>query len=113
MPLVQSTALLARGGQTTHLAVLVHGVDNPVDAGVAADGLVLRIDEDDLVVFVRTVLVDPVAVEYTQVGAAATHALFGGRFERALVFELVDTLVDRFACSLSSAADHYSQMQVW
>lgn len=37
----ETTALLAGGGKTTRLAVLVDGGDDPVDAGIAADGLVL------------------------------------------------------------------------
>lgn len=56
----KTTALLAGGGETTALAVLVDGLDDPVDARIAADGLMVRIDEDDFVVLVRRVLVDPV-----------------------------------------------------
>merc|ERR1712216_352865 len=41
--LVLATALLAGSGETTALAVLVDRVDDPVDAGVAADGLVHRV----------------------------------------------------------------------
>lgn len=77
--------------------MLVDGVDDPVDAGVAADGLVLRVDEDDFVVLVCAVLVNPIAVEDAEIGAAATDTLFGGGLERALVLELVDTLVNRLA----------------
>lgn len=40
-PLPNPPVLLALGGETSGLAVLVHGVDDPVDTGVAADGLVL------------------------------------------------------------------------
>lgn len=61
--LAETTVALALGGEATRLAVLVDGVGDPVDAGVAADGLVLGVDEDDLVVLVDTVLVDPVRVE--------------------------------------------------
>ena len=82
---VDTTALAAGGGETAGLAVLVDGVDDPVDAGVAADGLVLRVDEDDLVVLVGAVLVNPVGVEDAQVGAAAADTLLGGRLEGALV----------------------------
>lgn len=95
--LVHTSALLAGGGETTGLAVLVHWVDDPVDAGVAADGLVLWVDEDDLVVLVGAVLVDPVAVQDAQVGAAAADTLLSGGLERALVLELVDTLVGGLA----------------
>jgi hypothetical protein len=58
--LSESTALLAGGSESTALAVLVDGLGDPVDAGIAADGLVLGVDEDDLEVLVGRVLVDPV-----------------------------------------------------
>ena len=74
----KTTALLAGGGETTALAVLVDGLDDPVDARIAADGLVLGVDADNLVVLVRRVLVDPVGVEDAEVGAAAADTLLGG-----------------------------------
>jgi hypothetical protein len=95
----KTTALLAGGGETTALAVLVDRLDDPVDTGIAADGLVLGVDEDDFVVLVGRVLVDPVRVEDAQVGAAASDTLLGGGLERTLVLELVDTLVGGLACS--------------
>lgn len=95
--LVETTGLLAGGGETTALAVLVDGVDDPVDAGVDADRLVLGVDEDDLVVLVRGILVDPVGVENAQVGAAAADTLLSGGLEGTLVLELVDTLVGGLA----------------
>jgi hypothetical protein len=101
--LVDTTGLLAGGGKTASLTVLVHRVDDPVDAGVTADGLVLRVDEDDLVVLVGGVLVDPVGVQDAQVGATATDTLLSGGLEGALVLELVDTLVGGLACAKGSA----------
>lgn len=98
---VDTTGLLAGGGKTTSLTVLVHRVDDPVDAGITADGLVLGVDKDDLVVLVGGVLVDPVGVEDAEVGAAAADTLLSGGLEGALVLELVDTLVGGLACSES------------
>ena len=98
MTLVQSSALLACGSQSTHLTMFVNWVDDPIDTWVAADGLVLWVDEDDFEVLVSAVLVDPVAVEDAEIGAAAADTLFGGGFEGALVFELVHTLVRWLAC---------------
>lgn len=95
--LVETTGALAGGGEATGLAVLVDGVDDPVDAGVDADGLVAGVDEDDLVVLVGGVLVDPVRVQDAQVSAAAADTLLGGGLEGALVLELVDTLVGGLA----------------
>jgi hypothetical protein len=92
----QTTALLAGGGEATALAVLVDGVDDPVDAGIAADSLVGGVDKNDFVVLVGRVLVDPVGVEDAQVGAAAADTLLSGGLEGALVLELVDTLVGGF-----------------
>lgn len=77
--------------------MLVDRLDDPVDARIAADGLVLGVDEDDLVVLVGRILVDPVRVENAQVGAAAADTLLSSRLERTLVLELVDTLVGGLA----------------
>lgn len=96
--LAETTALLARGRESAALAVLVDGLDDPVDAGIAADGLVGGVDEDDFVELVRRVLVDPVRVEDAEVSAAAADTLLSGRLEGALVLELVDTLVGGLAC---------------
>lgn len=76
---------------------LVDGVADPVDTGVAADGLVLGVDTDDLEVLVGGVLVDPVGVQDTQVGAAAANTLLSSGTEGTLVLELVDTLVGGLA----------------
>lgn len=91
--LAQPTRLLASSSEATRLAVLVDWVDDPVDAGIAADSLVLRVDQDDLVVFVGGVLVDPVRVQDSQVGAATTDTLLSSGLERSLVLKLVHTLV--------------------
>lgn len=97
--LVETTGLLAGGGEATGLAVLVDGVDDPVDAGIDADGLVLGVDKDNLVVLVGRVLVDPVGVEDSEVGAAAADTLLSGGLEGSLVLELVHTLVGGLAIS--------------
>ena len=58
VPFVETTVLLSGRGKTARLAALVHRVADPVDPRVAADSLVLRVDEDNLVVLVDAVLVD-------------------------------------------------------
>jgi hypothetical protein len=63
MTLAMSTVLLANGSQAASFTVFVDWVNNPVDAGITANGLVGRIDEDDLKVLVGSILVDPVRVE--------------------------------------------------
>jgi hypothetical protein len=75
----------------------VDGVADPVDAGVTANGLVLGVNTDDLEVLVGGVLVDPVGVQDTQVGAATANTLLSGGTESTLVLELVDTLVGGLA----------------
>jgi len=96
--LAQTSALLASSGKTTGLAVLVDWGDDPVDAGITADSLVLWVNENDFVVLVGRVLVDPVRVEDSQVGATTTDTLLSGGLERTLVLQLVDTLVGGLAC---------------
>jgi hypothetical protein len=95
--LVHTTGLLASGGETTRLAVLVDGGADPVDAGITADGLVLGVDEDNLEVLVGGVLVDPVGVQDTQVSGAAADTLLSSRLESTLVLELVNSVVGGLA----------------
>lgn len=91
--LVDTTALLASGGEGTGLTVLVDGLGDPVDAGIAADGRVRGVDEDDLEVLVGGVLVNPVGVEDTQVAATTADLLLSDGTVGALVLELSNTLV--------------------
>jgi len=95
--LTQTARLLASSGETSGFPVFVDGVDDPVDARIAADGLVLRVDEDNLEVFVSGVLVDPVRVEDTQIGATTSDTLLSSRLEGSLVLELIHTLVGGLA----------------
>ena len=95
MTLVDTSGLLSSGGETTEFSVLVHWLGDPVDAGIAADGLVLWVDEDDLVVLVGGVLVDPVRVEDSQVGAATADTLLSDGAEGSLELELVHTVMIR------------------
>jgi hypothetical protein len=48
MTLAQSTGFLASCGKPPRFAVLMNGVDYPINAGVPSNSLVLRIDQDDL-----------------------------------------------------------------
>ncbi len=95
--LVETAGLLAGGGEAAGFTVLVDGVNDPVDAGILADGLVLRVDEDDFVVLVGGVLVDPVRVQDAQVGGSAADTLLSRSLEGSLVLELVHTLVGGLA----------------
>ncbi len=71
----------------------MHRVDDPVDARVAADRLVLRVHQNHLIVLVSRVLVNPVRVQHTQIGTPTANALLGRRSQRSLVLELVHALV--------------------
>ena len=95
--LAQATRLLSCSGETARFTVLVDRINDPVDARIASNSLVLRINENNLEVLVSRVLIDPVRVQDTQVGATASNTLLGSRLERSLVLELVHTLVGRLA----------------
>ena len=71
--------------------MLVGGGNNPVDPGVLADGLVVGVDKDDLVVLVGSILDNPVGVQDTQVTATTTDTLLGGTLVRPPHLQLVDT----------------------
>ncbi len=91
--LADSASLASGRSESPHFAVLVYGVDDPVDAGVIADLGVGGIDADDFVVFHGGVLVDPVRVQDTKVGVPASGLFFGNRLQVALELEVVDTLM--------------------
>jgi len=97
MTLAQATVLLADTGKATSLATLVHGLRDPVDPGVAADSLVAGVNENDLVVFVDTVLVHPVRVEHTKVTAPPANTLLRHAPQTTLRLEVVNTLADGLA----------------
>ena len=63
------------------------------DPRIATDNLD-SLDEDDLVVLVHSVLVDPVRVQDPQVGTSTTDTLLGGGLKTSLELEVVDTLPD-------------------
>lgn len=73
--LAETTRSLASRGKTTQLTMLHHGVHDPVDLRVAADGLVRRVGEDDLEELVGRVRANPVGVEHSQCAATTTNAL--------------------------------------
>ena len=97
MALAHTAVLAASSSEGAHLAVLVNRLADPVDPGIAADGLVSRVDEDDLKVLVCGVLSNPVRVEDTEATASAAGALLGNAALAALELEVVHTLVGGLA----------------
>ncbi len=71
----------------------MHRFHDPVDARITANCFVLRIDKDDLEVFISRILIDPVRVQDPQICTATTDSFLGGRLERPLVLELVYALI--------------------
>ena len=59
--------------------------------------LVVGVDEDNLVVLVNTVLVDPVRVQDTEVTASLADTLLRNAPQTALRLELSDTLTNGLA----------------
>jgi len=83
--------------ETASLPALVHRLGDPVDPRIAANGLVVGVNEDDLVIFIDAVLVNPVRVQYSQVTTTPTNALLRNTPQPSLGLEVVHTLTDGFA----------------
>lgn len=77
--LADTTGALAGGGQATHLAMLHDGLADPVDLGIATDGIVVGVNQNDLKVLVGRVLGHPVRVEDTQTSETAANTFLMGR----------------------------------
>lgn len=90
--------------------MLMHRVDYPVDARVSPNGLVLRVDEDDLKELVRGVLAYPVGVQHTESSAASAGFLLRqekGRVRWMQLHQLVHSAtlchhMSHHACALTS-----------
>jgi hypothetical protein len=72
----ETTTLATRGGKTASFTVLVDSVNDPVGAGIVADGGVVGIGGDDFVPGEDGISVGPVGVEDTEVAKLGTKALF-------------------------------------
>jgi len=83
-------------GETASLPALVHRLGDPVDPRIAANGLVIGVNEDDLVILVDTILVNPIRVQYSKVTATPADTLLRDAPQSSLGFEVVHTLTDRF-----------------
>lgn len=57
----------------------------------------IGVDENDLVVFVDTILVHPVAVQDSQISASTSNSLLCDAAQAALELEVVDTLANGLA----------------
>ena len=73
--------------------MLVHGVYDPVDAGVVSDRDVLGINKDDFIIFVCSVLVDPVRVKNSEIIAVSASSLLSNTSQVSDEFQLVNTLI--------------------
>ncbi len=74
---MQTSALSASGSETSHLAVLVGGLGDPVNSRVVTDGSVVGVNHDDFEPLVDRVLTNPVRVQHAQRTALATGSLLG------------------------------------
>lgn len=88
-----TSGLLTSSSKTSGLSVLVDWVDNPVDSWVSSDGVVRWVHQDNFVVLVGGVLVNPVRVQDSQVGSSSADSLLSGDSQGLLVLELSNTLV--------------------
>jgi len=90
---LEATVLLASAGQAAQLAVLVHGVGDPVNARVITDCLVCRVHEDDLKILVHSVLIYPVRIQDTETATFTTNTFLSDVAKVAGRLQLRDTCV--------------------
>ena len=88
---------LTRGGQSTSLTVLVHGVHDPVNTRIVSDRDVRRINKNNFEVFISGVLVDPVRVQHSQVISNATSTFLSNTAKISGEFKLINTVVLRLS----------------
>merc|ERR1719408_765294 len=95
--LLEAATLAPRGRDTTHLAVLVGRVADPVDAGVVPDSFVRLVDHDHLEPAVAGILAAPVAVEHAETADLPADTLLRNAAEVPGRLHLVHAGVARLA----------------
>jgi hypothetical protein len=91
--LSHTTSMATSSSETTSFTVLVDRIHNPVNGRIVADGIVVRINKNNFIILEGSILVHPVAVEHTEVGANATNTALSNSTEVTTVLQLVNTLV--------------------
>ena len=94
---LETTRLLAGGGEASHFSVTVLAGADPVDTRVSADCLVLGVNEDNFVELEAGVLTNPVGVEHAEVGALAADTHLSDGLVGLFLLELADAVVDGLA----------------
>ena len=87
----ESATRLSGRGHSLQLSVLLVAGSDPVDSGVVSDRGVGGVHDDHFVVFVGSVLTDPIAVEHSESPQSATDTLLSLGSEVAGGLQLVDT----------------------
>lgn len=87
----ESSSGFTSGGQSSEFSVFVLGSDDPVDSWVVSDGVVSGVNEDNFVVFIDTILTNPIAVQDSQSSKSSTNSFLGLRSKISGWLELVDT----------------------
>jgi len=88
--LVHASGLLAGGGETAELSMVVLARDDPIDAWVASDSLVRWVHEDDFKELEAGILAHPVGVKDAHVAALAGDTLLSDGLVSALGLDLLD-----------------------
>jgi hypothetical protein len=69
---------------------------------------VLGIHKDDFEILVRSILINPIRIQNTQIGTLSPNSFLGRRPQTLLVLELIDTLIRGFPerSTLPSQSSH-------
>eukprot|EP00252_Welwitschia_mirabilis_P008389 TRINITY_DN2018_c0_g1_i2.p1 TRINITY_DN2018_c0_g1~~TRINITY_DN2018_c0_g1_i2.p1 ORF type:complete len:142 (+),score=0.67 TRINITY_DN2018_c0_g1_i2:426-851(+) len=102
----KTPVLLSSRCQSSQLPVLVHRIAYPVDSWIIADSIVKWIYKNYLIIFVCTILIDPVRIEDSEPSKLSSSPLLGHGSQIPLKFQLSDTLVLRF--SINDTFRHWS-----
>lgn len=115
MSFVDTSALLSGRSKSPGFSVFVYRLCDPVVSGISSNGLMLGINQNNFIVLISRILINPIRVKDSQIRSSSTNSLFSSGSQRSLVFELVyshvggltisGTLRDRSLSSTSSDSD--------
>jgi len=93
----ETAILFPNTSETTGFPAFVHWLHNPINSGIFSDRFVAWIHQNNFIVLVNAILVDPIRIQDPEVPTSPANSFFCSAAQASLILQVVDALADRFA----------------
>mmetsp|Transcript_42613 Transcript_42613/g.117569 ORF Transcript_42613/g.117569 Transcript_42613/m.117569 type:complete len:192 (-) Transcript_42613:15-590(-) len=92
-PSAKTTVFSSSRSEPSSFTMLVNRINNPINARIITNSNMLRIDKNNFVILVSSILIYPVRVQYTKVTTYSTGTFFSYTAKISGEFLFIDTRV--------------------